>query len=176
MLLVFFFIIHAKEDVNGDHDYATYKHVLNFDEDKEKFYCGKNIKPFAPSLKTKSFTEPVNTMQKIEKRGGARKVEAVITENSTMVETNRAVAEHIEKYNEAVEIVNDIAAELAELKAQNEAMKAKHEAEMAQLRAMFSSNRGSIFSRPTATAKQEALSELETLKTQFDIDSEIERL
>lgn len=178
-----FFIIHAKEDINGDHDYATYKHVLNFDEDKEKFYCGKNIKPFAPSLKSKSFTEPVNTMQKIENRGGARKVEAVITKTSTLEENNIATVELKEKYNEAVDVVNDIAAELAELKAQREkelaeieAMKAKHEAEMAQLRAMFQINRGSIFSRPTATAKQEALSELETLKTQFDIDSEIERL
>lgn len=115
--------------------------------------------------------------EKVETRGRKpRKVEAVITKTSTLEENNAATVELKEKYNEAVEIVSEQQDEVAAMKAEIEAMKAKHEAEMAQLRAMFSSNRCSIFSRPTATAKQEALSELETLKTQFDIDSEIERL
>lgn len=143
-----FFIIHAKEDIDGDHDYATYKHVMNFDDDKEKFYNGKNIKPFTPSLKNKSFTEPVNTMIKIEKRGGARKVEAVITENSTLVETNKAVAEQIEKYNEATDVINEVVDEVAELKAQIAAMKAeqaKRDAELEQLKSIMYPQRKSIF-------------------------------
>ena len=70
-----FFIVHAKEGIDSDHEYATYKHVLNFDEDKEKFYKGKNIKPFMPTLQTKSFTEPLNTMIKVNTHGGARKRE-----------------------------------------------------------------------------------------------------
>lgn len=113
-----FFIIHAKEGLNGEeHDYATYKHVMNFDADKEKFYTGKNIKPFMPTLKTKSFTEPVNIMTKVNTHGGARKVKAVITDTSTLVETNKAVAEQIEKYNETADIVNAQADEIARLKA-----------------------------------------------------------
>lgn len=186
-----FFIIHAKEDINGDHDYATYKHVLNFDEDKEKYYVGKNIKPFMPTLKTKSFTEPVNTMIKIEKRGGARKVEAVITVNSTLEENNVATAEHIEKYNEVADIVNVVVDEVADLKAEIAAMKAEREAEkaeLAQLKAAMNPTQelikamqprtGSIFARPVATAKQEAMLDLEAIKAvPFTFDStEIERL
>ncbi|QLH66490.1 hypothetical protein HXV88_08495 [Aeromonas veronii] len=182
-----FFIIHAKEDINGDHDYATYKHVLNFDEDKEKYYVGKNIKPFMPTLKTKSFTEPVNTMIKIEKRGGARKVEAVITVNSTLEENNAATVEIKEKYNEVVEIVNDQQAEFEAMKAklaEFETMKA----ELAQLKAAMNPTQeliktmqprtGSIFARPVATAKQEAMLDLEAIKAvPFTFDStEIERL
>lgn len=121
-----FFIIHAKEGLNGEeHDYATYKHVMNFDADKEKYYTGKNIKPFTPSLNTKSFTEAVNTMTKVNTHGGARKVKAVITEDSTLVETNKAVAEQIEKYNETADIVNEQQDELAALKAQMAAMAAR---------------------------------------------------
>lgn len=130
-----------------------------------------------PFAKGTYMTHHLENMNKVETRGRKpRKVEAVITETSTLEENNAATVELKEKYNEAVEIVSEQQDEVAAMKAEIEAMKAKHEAEMAQLRAMFSSNRGSIFSRPTATAKQEALSELETLKTQFDIDSEIERL
>ncbi|WP_447835907.1 hypothetical protein [Aeromonas salmonicida] len=155
-----FFIIHAKEDIDGDHDYATYKHVMNFDDDKEQFYNGKNIKPFMPSLQTRSFTEPVNTMTKIEKRGGARKVEAVITETSTLVETNKAVAEHIEKYNEAAEIINEQQAEFAEMKAKMAEFE-KMKAEIAQLKAMLNPRQSSIFSRATLTAKEEAKLDLD---------------
>ncbi|HDX8358443.1 TPA: hypothetical protein RQN15_002200 [Aeromonas hydrophila] len=122
--------------------------------------------------------------EKVETRGRkAKRVELPIAIDSTPEENNAVTVEIKEVTNHNATMLEEVAAELAELKAQREkelaeieAMKAKHEAEMAQLRAMFSSNRGSIFSRPTATAKQEALSELETLKTQFDIDSEIERL
>ncbi|QWL58204.1 hypothetical protein HQ400_07755 [Aeromonas jandaei] len=118
-----FFIIHAKEGLNGeDHDYATYKHVMNFDADKEKFYTGKNIKPFTPSLNTKSFTEAVNTMTKVNTHGGARKVKAVVTETSTLVETNKAVAEQIEKYNETADIVNEQAERIESLEARLKAM------------------------------------------------------
>lgn len=130
-----------------------------------------------PFAKGTYMTHHLEHMNKVETRGRkAKRVELPIAIDSTPEENNAVTVEIKEVTNHNATMLEEVAAELAELKAQNEAMKAKHEAEMAQLRAMFSSNRGSIFSRPTATAKQEALSELETPKTQFDIDSEIERL
>ncbi|MCS0540348.1 hypothetical protein NXY55_10155 [Aeromonas veronii] len=124
---------------------------------------------------------------KVETRGRkARKVEAVITVNSTLEENNVATVEHIEKFNEVVEIVNDQQAEFEAMKAklaEFEAMKA----EIAQLKAAMNPTQelikamqpraGSIFSRPVATAKQEAMLDLEALKNiPFDFDKEIERL
>ncbi|MGL6606596.1 hypothetical protein [Aeromonas hydrophila] len=118
-----FFIIHAKEGLNGeDHDYATYKHVMNFDADKEKFYTGKNIKPFTPSLNTKSFTEAVNTMIKVNTHGGARKVKAVITETSTLVENNVATVEIKEVTNQHADVINEQAERIESLEARLKAM------------------------------------------------------
>ncbi|MCH7377426.1 hypothetical protein MM182_18910 [Aeromonas sp. MR19] len=129
---------------------------------------------------------------KVETRGRkARKVEAVITVNSTLEENNAATVEHIEKFNEVVEIVNVVVDEVADLKAEIAAMKAEREAEKAELAQLkvamnptqelikaMQPRTGSIFARPVATAKQEAMLDLEAIKAvPFTFDStEIERL
>ncbi|WP_421349863.1 hypothetical protein [Aeromonas veronii] len=140
-----------------------------------------------PFAKGNNMTHHIEHMNKVETRGRkARKVEAVITVNSTLEENNAATVEHIEKFNEVVEIVNDQQAEFEAMKAklaEFEAMKA----EIAQLKAAMNPTQElikamqprarSIFSRPVATAKQEAILDLEALRNiPFDFDKEIERL
>ncbi|WP_447824334.1 hypothetical protein [Aeromonas salmonicida] len=99
---------------------------------------------------------------KIETRGRkARKVEAVITVNSTLEENNAATVEIKEKYNEVVEIVNDQQAEFEAMKAKMAEFE-KMKAELAQLKSMLNPRQSSIFTRATLTAKQEA---------QIDLDS-----
>lgn len=114
-----------------------------------------------PFAKGNNMTHHLEHMNKVETRGRkARKVEAVITETSTLVETNKAVAEHIEKYNEAAEIINEQQAEFAEMKAKMAEFE-KMKAEIAQLKAMLNPRQSSIFSRATLTAKEEAKLDLD---------------
>ncbi|HDX8431753.1 TPA: hypothetical protein RQN22_001830 [Aeromonas dhakensis] len=140
-----------------------------------------------PFYKGTNMTHHLEHMNKVETRGRkAKKVEAVITKTSTLEENNIATVEIKENFNEVVEIVNEAVAnfnevveivneqidEVAKLKAEMAAMKAQHEAEMKQLKEMFIPKKGSIFSRSTLTAKQEA---------QIDLDApfnfeEIERI
>lgn len=98
---------------------------------------------------------------KVETRGRkARKVEAVITETSTLEENNAATVELKEKYNEAAEIINEQQAEFAEMKAKMAEFE-KMKAEIAQLKAILSPRQSSIFSRATLTAKEEAKLDLD---------------
>ncbi|QNF18600.1 hypothetical protein FT669_18830 [Aeromonas jandaei] len=123
-----------------------------------------------PFAKGNNMTHHLEHMNKVETRGRkARKVEAVITETSTLVETNKAVAEHIEKYNEAAEIINEQQAEFAEMKAKMAEFE-KMKTEIAQLKAMLNPRQSSIFSRATLTAKEEAKLDLDASFNFEDIE------
>ncbi|MGN7509064.1 hypothetical protein [Aeromonas salmonicida] len=114
-----------------------------------------------PFAKGNNMTHHLEHMNKIETRGRkARKVEAVITVNSTLEENNAATVEIKEKYNEVVEIVNDQQSELEAMKAKLAEFE-KMKEELAQLKSMMNPRQSSIFTRGILTAKQEACIDLD---------------
>ncbi|MCW0507029.1 hypothetical protein [Aeromonas piscicola] len=130
-----------------------------------------------PFAKGKNMTHHLEHMNKIETRGRkARKVESVITVNSTLEENNAATVEIKEKYNEVADIVNVQQDELAALKAEIAQLKAAMNPTQELIKAMQPRTE-SIFARPVATAKQEAMLDLDAIKAvPFTFESELERL
>lgn len=130
-----------------------------------------------PFAKGNNMTHHIEHMNKIETRGRkARKVEAVITENSTLEENNAATVELKEKYNEAVDLFNEQQAEIEAMKAEIAQLKAAMNPTQELIKAM-QPRTGSIFARPVATAKQEAMIDLDAIRAvPFTFDTELERI
>ncbi|MGG5825924.1 hypothetical protein [Aeromonas salmonicida] len=78
----------------------------------------------SPFIKGNTMTHHIEHMNKIENRGGARKVAKPITETSTLEENNVATVEMKEVVNQHADVINAQADEIARLKAMVEQLMA----------------------------------------------------
>lgn len=158
-------MIQAKE-VEHQNNILHIAFVITRKEDKAgvSVYMSHN-KQFNSISKDRKSMMIKTDFAKIETRGRkAKKVEAVISVNSTLEENNAATVEIKEVTNHNAEVINVVVDEVAELKAQIAAMKAEREAEkeeLAQLKSMMNPRQSSIFTRGILTAKQEACIDLD---------------